>query len=220
MTDSESAPDRFRALVAVLIALVSVMGALTSWRVSVALGNAGGEDSAALSAVAEKEYIATYAAIVVMQHRDAFVAYAKDDLLAKAYEVGTQGKPERTDLSDYARALRSAANHALDAIPQAYIDREGHLDQVRDMGEHIAQGARDKDVEPLPHFASADAARQKALGLIAAIILLGLVLLSLTLADAAPNRLRYLWLGSGIGLFSLAVSIVLLVELPGLSVSS
>ncbi len=215
MNGTESPPDRFRSVVAVLIALVTLFGALLSWRVAIALGAAGGADTAGLLAAVAKEDVATFAAIAFTEHRAAYSSYIENDTLSNAYDALAQGNPTRTDLAHYSSVFHYASHQAQSAIPQAYINRAGSLDAERDIGEHVAEASRNKDVEPEAHYAQADAKRQKAMVQMGAIVALGLVLILLTLADAVQHPVRYLLLVSGLLLFGATGLVSMAVELLG-----
>lgn len=213
MDDSATPSDRLHTLIAILIALLAVVGAFVSWRVAVISDQANRADGAGLRAITDREDSVTRAQIILAEHLGAYVSYLKNDTLAEAYYVLARDQPTRTDLADYAGVFRSAANQALDAIPQRYLDREERLMRARDLGAHIAQEARHKDTEPSPHFARADSYRQKVRGLVATIFLLSLAAFMFTTADAIRNPLRYLFLLGGIGIFVLAVMIEGFIEI-------
>lgn len=213
MRKSKTESDLFGTVVAILIALVSVVGAITAWRVATRLDDAGGADSAGIRATTNKEDITTQATILLNQHLSAFAAYEENKSLADAYDALAQSDAKQANLADYASMFRYAANQAWDAIPESYIDRAGELDRQRDLGEHIAEYARNREIDAQPHFDRADTSRVSAMWLFATIMLDGVVLILLTTADAIGNWLRYLFLVGGIAFFAIAVAVGLLVEL-------
>jgi hypothetical protein len=213
MSDADKSSERFHTLVTILIALLAVAGAVISWRVAVTLDTANRADGAALRAVTDREDITLRAQIILTEHLIAYASYLKNDALADVYNALARTNPARTDLADYASVFRYAANQALDAIPQRYLDREERLMRERDLGAHIAQEARTKDTEAQPHYARADAARQKARVLLVTIFLLSFAAFLLTTADTIRNPLRYLFLLGGAAVFGLAILIALLIEI-------
>jgi len=213
MSDAENSSDLFHTLVTILIALLAVAGAVISWRVAVNLDTANRADGAALRAITDREDITLRAQIILTEHLIAYAAYLENDALADAYSALARAHPERKDLAEYASVFRDAAQRASDAIPQRYLDREKRLMRERDLGAHIAQDARDKDMESQPHFARADAARHKARWLLATIFSLSFAAFMLTTADALRHPLRYLFLLSGAAIFTLATLIALLIEI-------
>jgi uncharacterized integral membrane protein len=215
MNEPESSSDRFDTVVAVLIAVVTVVGAVVAWRVSVALNDGAGADTRGILATVEREDVTTRAAITLMGHRTAYAAFVSDDALARAYSDLARANPKDADLSNFASAFRLAANYALYPIPAQYLDRDRQLDQERDLGENIAQYSINKDIEPQPHFAAADQSRQKAGWLLINVILLGMALILLTTANAVESRLRYLFLLASLLFLLISALAALLIELVG-----
>jgi hypothetical protein len=204
--------DRFHTVVAILIALVTVIGAISSRRIASILDQAGGEDSAGIRAITNREDVTTRATIILTEHLDAYWAYLENRSLADSYAALAKTNVARADLNDRADAFRVSSNHAKDKIPQAYLDREGQLDQLRDLGEHIAEDAHDKDIEAQPHFGRADGYRKSAMWLFASLVLLGTCLVLLTTADAIHSWVRYVFLAAGIVSLIVALGFGLMVE--------
>ena len=215
MSNSRAESDPFRTLVSTLIAVVTVVGAIIAWRTTVALGNAGGGRTAGLLALADKEDATTRATNTVLAYLDSYAAYVRDHSLANAYQSLADANPERTDLANSASAFRLAANYALDQIPAIYVDRNHNLDRARLLDEYVAEYSKDKDVEPQPHFSAADTSRLKAEWLFTSLILLGVALVLLTLADAIENPLRYLCFLAAVGIFLIGTLAMLWIELFG-----
>lgn len=215
MSNSSTHSDPFRTVVSVLIAVVTVVGAIIAWRTTVALGDAGGDRTSGLLALVEKEDATTRASSTVLAILNSYVAYVRDDSLAEAYQSLADANPERTDLSNSASALQNAADYALNQIPPKYLDRNNNLDRQRLLGEHIAEYSLDKDVEPQAHFAAADTSRAKAESLFISFILLGVALVLLTLADAIENPLRYVCFLAAAAMFLTGTLAMLLIELFG-----
>ncbi|MCX7840537.1 MAG: hypothetical protein N2559_13955 [Anaerolineae bacterium] len=213
MSDSATQADRLHTLIAILIALLAVVGAVISWRVAVTSDQANRADGAGLRAMTDREDITLRAQIILTEHLTAYASYLENDALADAYKALARVNPGQTDLADYASVFRYAANQARDAIPQRYLDREERLMRERDLGANIAQEVRNKDVEPLPHFARADAYRQKIRLLLVTIFSLSFAAFLLTIADALHNPLRYLFLLGGATVFILATLAALSIEI-------
>ncbi len=213
MNNPES--NNLSTAIAILIAVVTVIGAITAWRVAVALSDAGTADTLGLLATVEKEDVTTQATITLAGHRMAYTAFVRDDALATAFDDLHAANPDRGDLSNLSEAFRLAANYAREFIPAAYLDRDETLDRTRDLGENVAQLALARDINPQPHFDSADGSRYKAQWLLATIILLGVVLILLTLADALLSLLRYLVLTAALGLFGISALLLIYIELIG-----
>lgn len=200
--------SRYSTFVAIMIALVSVVGAIVAWRVAVASSDAGSADTRGLLATVDKEDATTKATIFAIGHQTAFAAFRRNDALSEAfYALGG------ADRNRIAAAFEAAANRTLDFIPRAYLNRQDELDVQRDMGEEIAQATVNKDINAQPYFDAADAARVKVQWLLFDLIWLGVALLLLTLADAIQNPLRYVCLIGGLGIFVLGTLVAALIEI-------
>ncbi len=207
MNQPESTSSHYSTSIAVLIVLVSVVGAIVAWRVAVALSDAGSADTRGLLAAVDKEDAATQGMITVLGHQTAYEAFVRNNSLYNAfYQLGS-------NYSAQASAFESAATRALDFLPRQYLDRDDKLDVQRDLGESIAEISLNKDVNSKPSFDSADRARQKAQWLLLVLTWLGGALLLLTLSDAILNPLRYLFLLGGLGSLMLGTAAVVLIEI-------
>jgi len=198
--------QRFSNMVAILIALVTVSGAIVAWRIAVATSEAGSADTTGLLAAVDKEDATTEATIYAIGHQTAYAAFLRDDSLANAlYTLGG-------NFTDAANALEAAANRTLDYIPRAYLDRNLNFKVQRDIGENVAESTVRKDINAQPHFDAADAARARAQWLLFVLLWLGFALLLLTLADAIRNPLRYLFLLGGMSIYILGTLAATLIE--------
>ena len=211
--DPETKSRRLSSFISVLIAIVSIAGALIAWRVALASSAAGNADTAGLLATVAREDIETRATILLYGHLTAYVSYAANHTLADSYDALARGNPQRADYAALAGAFRLATNYALNMIPSQYLDRDQKLERARDRGETIARESLDTNLDSRSNFAEADKARVRVQLLLVNLILLGGALLFLTLADAIRNFLRYPFLLLGIGVFLIGSIGALLVEL-------
>ncbi len=197
MSNESNSSDRLGTLVAVLIAVVSVVGALVAWRVAVASSAAGDEDTAGLLAAVDRENAITEAYTTLYGHLTAYSRAKRNDILANALggvESTTTDENLKKQLEQQRDGLFYAANTARAFVPQQYLDRDQNFDQERDVGETIADRATRRNTYPEPHFQSADAHRGKAEQLLWMLLVLGIAFVLLTLADALASRLRYVML--------------------------
>lgn len=207
MDHSEEASSRYSTFVAITIALVSVVGAVIAWRVSVAAGDAGSADMRGVLALVDDATALTQASSIVLGHQISFAAFKVNDRLADELAPVSQ-------FAEVAEAFRSAAKRARnDYIPQAYIDRHEMLDASRDLAQNREISGYKKDTHPQPHFDAADRARLKAIWMMFALVWLGVAIVCLTLADAIRNALRYVFLVLGLGVFALGGLLAILVEI-------
>lgn len=189
--------DRVNTLIAVLIAIISVVAALGAWRVAVATSKASDADTTGLLAAVDREDSITEAYINLYGHLNAYSRAVAQDAIANALkpvEDSTTDANLKARLAAERDGLIYSANSQRFSIPQQYLDRNQNFDQARDVGETIAGRALEKDTFPEPHFQSANTERAKAEWLLLLLVLLGVAFVLLTLADALRYVIRYLFI--------------------------
>ncbi len=216
MGKSTPGPDRFSTFVAILIALVTVVGAVGSYRIASILDEAGGADSAGLRALTHWQDSSTKAQILAIGQQFAFAAYKETNSLADSYDDLASANAGSTDLSLYGDAFRSESYHAQSKLDSSAVDRDGNLNIWRFIASHVARDQRDTDMESEPHFVRADVERQLAMWLYATLGLFGVVLILLTLSEAFQNWLRFPFVVAASGIFVGAVLVGLFIELVNL----
>lgn len=210
--------DRLSTLIAVMIAVVSVVAAIGAWRVAVATSNANGGDVEGLLAAVDREDAVTSAYVTVYARLSDYARAVADDAIAKALEPvqnNTTDTALKARIQQEREARQAAANQLRFSIPQQYIGRNQQYDDQRDAGEAIADRSLEKDTLPEPHFTYADAERRKAEWLLVLLVMLGAAFVLLTLADAIKRRVRYALLAGALALLTVAVVGGLLVEVRG-----
>jgi hypothetical protein len=207
VSEVEARTSRYSTFISIMLAVVSVIGAIVAWRVSVALSNAGSADTAGLLAEMDKADVEIAATISVIGHETVYAAFMTNKAIADGfYALGD-------NYTYLAYAFHNAANDVLNFIPRNYLDRDEKFDYQRDLGETIANSELSRDTNAQPYFNASDNARLKGQWLLIDLIGLGVSLLCLTLADAIQNFTRHLFLG--LGLFTLLAGsmAVILIEL-------
>jgi hypothetical protein len=194
---AEPKPDRWETLVAVLIAFVTVVGALVAWRASVAADSAGDADFGGLRAALNAEEARALNAVNAYEAYGAFTTYKRHDDLGNLLEedLAQAADPEalESELAD-TRDL-ALANQSL--FPNKFLNRDGTYALQRQLGEMWADAKREKDVNPDPQFAEADRFRDKTNWMLVALTVLALALVFYTLVEAVGDRLKPLMLGLG-----------------------
>jgi hypothetical protein len=190
--EAEERTSRYSTFVSIMLAVVSVIGAIVAWRVSVALSDAGSSDTAGLLAEMDKADVEIQATISVIGHKTVYASFVTDKSIADGfYALGD-------NYTYLAYAFHNAANEVLNFIPRNYLDRDENFDYQRDLGETIANSELSRDTNAQPYFDAADRARVKGQWLLVDLIFLGAALLFLTLADAIQNFTRHLFLALGL----------------------
>ncbi len=198
MSDAPAAkPDHWGTLVAVLIALVTVIGALVAWRASVAADSAGDADFGGLRAALNAEEARALNAVNGYEAYGAFTTYKRHNDLGNLLEedLASADDPEALE-SELAEARDLAiANQSL--FPNKFLNRDGTYALQRQLGELWADAKREKDVNPTPQFVEADKLRAKTNWVLIALTVLALALVFYTLVEAVGDRLKPLMFGLG-----------------------
>jgi hypothetical protein len=166
MFSSEEKPDRISTVIAVLIAVVSVLAAVGAWRVAVASSNAGNADADGLLASVDQQDALTGAYVAVSARLAAFARSAENDAIATALqpiEAAATDSGLKARLEQERTSRIAAAEQLRFAIPPQYITRNNTYDENRDIGETSADLTLQRDTFPEPHFTFADTERAKAL---------------------------------------------------------
>ena len=189
----EETADPFGTWVAILIALVTLVGAWVGWGIGNVYGEASGEQSAGLSASLNVESTLTNSSVALYKEYRVFTEYARHQTLADLQADDIQGESasvlpaRKTDDADLAAVQ-------LPFFLTRYLTRNGEYDRPRQLGEAWAEAAQRVDLDPAPHFVIADAWQSKVELLVGLFIVLSFSLLFLTLAEALDRErqiLRY-----------------------------
>ena len=198
-TESESSNNHMETVVALLIAVITVIGAVVAWRASVADDGAGDADFAGLRASLNAEETRALNAVNAFEHYGAYTTYwrynALGDALADDVEVA---EAEAAEALDRQRAeAYDLADANQDLFPNRFLNRDGTYSVARETGEAWADAAREKDLYPEPQYAEADQLRAKSTQLLGTITLLGLALVVLTLVETVDGRLKMIFIAAG-----------------------
>ena len=178
--------DRFQTAMAVLIAVVTLVGAVLAWRAAIAADDAGDADFAGLKAVLHAEETRMVNDVNALRHYRAYTAYTQhEELRLRLAQLGdVNGEVAATNLATTSQVF----------FPTRYLNLNGSYDLQREVAELWAQAQQVTDLDPVQHFDEADAGRVKTIQLVAAFILLSLSLLFYTSAEGIhPERplIRY-----------------------------
>lgn len=206
--ESGKEDNRLSTVVALLIAAVSVIGAVVTWRASVSADAAGDADVAGIRATINLTESNALAAVKGYSDYAAFTEYYK------FRETGNEIEKEMSDLPEDAPQEQIAAlnNELADthdlttasgmAFPNEYLNRDGTYALSRQTGEYVANASRERDLNPQPSFDEADAMRNHTNRLLITLSVLVVALVFYTLIEASENqKLKYLLLVAGTGIF-------------------
>ena len=213
---AEQKADRFKTGISVLIALVSVCGALVAWLMAQAAGDAGGADGAAVQASLQAEKAYTGAAAQVYSDLDAYITYKRYSELQKAAEealAGASGE-EAAALERQAREASDIAIGLQDTFfDTRYLKPDGGYDAERQIGELRAEAERDSDADPAPHLERADQLKDEARWLAGILVGLAASVWLYTLGRGLTATYRYIPAVAGLVVMACSFAAVAIVEL-------
>jgi hypothetical protein len=191
--------QRLETAVAILIAVVTVIGALVAWRSSVADDGAGDADFAGLRASVHAEETRALNYVNAYENYGSYTNYQRYNEMGNLLEADQANASEQE--IDYLERQR-ADNHDLSIsnqrlFPNKFLDRDGAYNVKRQIGEMWADAAKENDLNPDPQFAEADQLRSKANWLLLAVAILAIALVFYTLVESFGDRMRYVMVALG-----------------------
>ena len=197
---TQNGNDRFTTIVAIMIALVALIGAVVAWRASVADDASGDADYAGLRAAINAEETRALNATTAYAQYGAYVAYQRNsalgDLIAEDMAAAATDdevlvlNSQRADAHDMAIASERL-------FQQRFLNRDGTYSVERQLGEMWADASKQRDLNPEPQFAEADRLSDKSSSLLAAVGVLALALVFYTLIESVSGRGRYVLFALG-----------------------
>ncbi|MEL6149275.1 MAG: hypothetical protein AAFR56_06590 [Chloroflexota bacterium] len=214
--------DTFQTVMAVLIAVVTIVGALVAWRTAVISERAGNGDFASTSAVINTEEALTVGTARLYRNYRAYTDFVLNEQLATLLEADIQNAtPEESALLELqAVQARDEAVGNRDFFETRFLNLDGSYNTDRDLGESLADARRDLDLDPAPHIATATASRAQVAQLVSIFIVLSVALLFYSLAEAIhPARRVLRYTCAAIATVCLVFSVVatILVEFGGMA---
>lgn len=212
MSEEAEASDAFKTVIAILIAVVAVVGAVVAWRAALNDASAGDADFAGIRAninAAETRIINMAALYENYRAYLAATRYREQEKLFLEAINKTDDEVELETLNrDWAVATQLASDNEF-YYSKRFLNEDGSYNRSRELGEAWARAAQKLELDPAPHFAEADQLRRKSNRFIAIFIVLSFTLLFFTLAegiDRSRALLRYTM--AALGLLFLLYSVV------------
>ncbi|MBP7694012.1 MAG: hypothetical protein KA764_18970 [Anaerolineales bacterium] len=207
--DAAEKPNPLETFVAILIALITVAGALVAWRASIAADSAGDADNGGLRAMLNVEETRAANAVNGYEAYGAFVNYARYQRLGDYLEAD----PAAADLEIERANARDLALANQFLFDNKFLNRDGTYDLQRQLGELWSDASREKDLNPEPQFQEADKLRDRSNYLLADVALLAFGLVLLTLVEAASDRLQYVLTGLGATILVAGIALAVWIEM-------
>lgn len=203
--------ESFKSVIAVLTAIVTVLGATAACLASVAVSTAGDNDFAGLDASirSQKAEIINY--VVAYEHYRAFTSYVRYNELGNLM-FDPDADPD-TDARNgiIQRELWGVASGISSVFfSPRYITSDGNYDLERELQEEYARDAQNEDLNSAPYFEESDRQRNISSSLTADMIVFAFSFWFLTLSQATEKKIKFLWAGMGIiiGIFGIVGIIV------------
>ncbi|MGH2811180.1 MAG: hypothetical protein ACRDI1_00515 [Actinomycetota bacterium] len=213
-------PDRFRSFIAIAIGLISVAGAVATWRAA-NLGSAATDaDRRAVLEAAAKEQSRSTTEMRVRSNETYFARAranreAADALESLADETGDL--EEAGELRNEAQALRDVADNLenLTFVGYATQDDAGGetFDQERNRRDLLKSDAESFQANPRKTAAEADALRLRSERLVAWIAIFALCIVLLSVGQVLGGRYRAPLAGIGMAVFVAGATLALIGEI-------
>lgn len=189
--------DRFDVAVTILIALVTVFGAVIAWRASLAASQAGdAEQQGLLDTLALEEGLAAHETQLYTDLQY-FVRYAEYTEVASRLRTDEAAARERgeiglaDDLAHEAELYEDLAANQEDFFDAGYVRSDGTFDQQAYLANLRQADARVNGLDPDAGFAAADTYQEQAKRLVALIAALTVALFFYTLSQITEHRAKY-----------------------------
>lgn len=191
--------ESFKSLIAVLTAIVTVLGATAACLASVAVSTAGDNDFAGLDASirGQKAEIINY--VVAYEHYRAFTSYMRYNELGNLLYDPTADQDTDARNGAIQREVWGIASGISSVFfSPRYITSEGQYDLERELQEEYAKDSQNEDLNPSPYFEESDKQRNISATLTADMIVFAVSFWFLTLAQATEKNIKYVWAVLGI----------------------
>jgi hypothetical protein len=215
MDAQDEKQDRIKTVVAVLLAAVTVMGAVVAWRAAVAGDEAGNADFSGLAATLNSEEARALNSITGYEDLRAYTDYVRYNETGNALADALADAPE-DEQAALERQMREAWDLATEIqdrfFENRYVNADGTYDLARELDELWADDTLDKDMFPEPHFTRSDRLRAKSTSLVSILIALGAALVLFTLANMLTKAIRYILVAGGTLILLGSVVAVIIIE--------
>ncbi|MEI8132508.1 MAG: hypothetical protein WCG34_08745 [Leptolinea sp.] len=197
--ETEEKGSRFETVIAILIAIVAVLGAVVAWRSSVMDDGAGDADYAGLRAAVNAEETRAINYVNAYESYGNYVSYWRNNRQAKllSEEILAADKENSDSLIGQMKISNDLADANRNMFETRFLNRDGSYNVQRQMGEMWADAAKEKDLEYESQFTDAEKLRLKTNQFLLAMMILGLSLVFYSLVESMSGRWKYFLVGLG-----------------------
>ena len=199
-------PEKFKTFTATMIAVVTVISALVTWRAATASQAANDANFDGLVAAVNSEEAAVLSTIKVAEHYQAFLIYTRYNELGNKLYDAIQANPSNKDELEQQKSDSWGIAYGVQSMffPSRYLLPDGTYDSRRETDELLADEQRARDTRAEVHYDQASQLRSKSNLLVQMLIPLGVSFWFFTLAQIVEHKVRYLF--AFLGGFLLVVS--------------
>lgn len=191
--------ESFKSLIAVLTALVTVLGAMTACFATFAVSDARKADFSGLDALirAQKADIVNH--VRAYEHYRAYTTYVRyNELGALLYNPEADVNTAQRDALLQDELWDAASGISEFFFIARYLKQDGSYDLERELKEEWAQDSADQDLNSAPYFTQAEALRGKSTVLTANMIIFAISFWFFTVAQTTEKGIKYFWAGLGV----------------------
>lgn len=201
----------FQTTMAILIAVVTVVGALIAWRTAVLSEQAANADFTGIVTVVRNQEAQTTSSAQAYQRYRAYTDFVINRAIADELETALQDFENDVVFTTRLLEARNAQANNSQYFQSVYVTETGY-NVERDVKTGIANAGQRQPLDPTPFYAEADATRDRAGMLVQTFIILGVALFAFSFAEALHKDRRLLrYTLALIGLVAMVSSIVLAV---------
>ena len=191
--------NRFKSNTAVLVAFVTVLGAMVACMATSAASNAANADFDGLNAAISAQKAEIINEINAYEHYRAFTAYSRYlELGTLLYDPNADDKTSKANGVIQREVWGIASGIKSIFFQPRYITADGTYDLQRELDEALAEDAQKEDLNPDPYFKESDRMHKRSTFLTADMIVLAISFWFLQLAQVTEKRIKYFWITVGI----------------------
>jgi hypothetical protein len=209
MEGESEGDNKFETIVAILIAVVVVIGALVSWRASLIDDSSGDYDYAGIRAVTSAEQAQALNFVNTYADYGNYVNYWKNNrasalLSEDLKKSGTEDLAAEAEIKK-ANDLAASSNNM---FKMRYLNRDRTYNVQRQLGEMWADAAKKNDLDYAAQFKLADVDRARTRMMLIALMILTVAPIFYALIESSEKKqIKYLMLTIGT-LFAFAGSVL------------
>lgn len=207
--------EKFKTFTAAMIAVVTVLSALVTWRAAMAAQNAGDADFRGLVATVNAEEAWVLSTIKVAEHYQAFLSYTRYNEMGYKLHDALQSDPSNRVELEQQKSDAWGIAYGLQSLffPSRYLRPDGTYDSQREMDELLADEQRIRDTRSEVHYEEGSRLRRKSNLLVNILILLGTSFWLFTLAQIVEHKVKFLFALAGGSLLVISLFAALIIEL-------